>query len=204
MGVVSQHSSVFLDGSVGEQLQWSAPGHAVTAEACWQALADADCLGFVPSLDFVPTRLSGGQMQRLSLARALVRSPSVLLLDEATSALDAATEAGIVQTLEGLRGRMTIISVTHRLATTRGADQIIVLQDGMVVEVGTYATLMANRVGVFHDMVKQETGRKDIIDDSERTYDHDQSTPLDVRPWAATVLEKAGSTEADERSRYKS
>ncbi|UQZ35395.1 hypothetical protein C2I18_18835 [Paenibacillus sp. PK3_47] len=86
--------------------------------------------------------LSGGQRQRLALARALLRSPQVLLLDEITSALDAATEADISRLLLGLRGQMTIISVTHRLASTVNADRIYVFHEGRIAESGTHAELL--------------------------------------------------------------
>lgn len=81
--------------------------------------------------DSAKTSLSVGQMQRICLARGLVRKPKVLLLDEVTSALDAETEASIVRTFENLRDNgMTIISVTHGLSNTLNADKIIVLDDG--------------------------------------------------------------------------
>lgn len=83
-------------------------------------------------------RLSGGQRQRIGLARALYRGPSVLVLDEATSALDNATEHEIAQTLNTLRGRMTIIVVAHRLSTVRGADELIFLDSGTVAACGTF------------------------------------------------------------------
>ncbi|MDQ0644605.1 ABC transporter ATP-binding protein [Microbacterium murale] len=83
-------------------------------------------------------RLSGGQRQRVGLARALYREPSVLVLDEATSALDNATEHEIAQTLNTLRGRMTIIVVAHRLSTVRGADELIYLDSGTVAAAGTF------------------------------------------------------------------
>ncbi|GAB3630742.1 ABC transporter ATP-binding protein [Microbacterium shaanxiense] len=83
-------------------------------------------------------RLSGGQRQRVGLARALYREPSVLVLDEATSALDNATEHEIAQTLNALRGRMTIIVVAHRLSTVRGADELIYLDSGSVAAAGTF------------------------------------------------------------------
>lgn len=88
-------------------------------------------------------RLSGGQRQRVGLARALYRDPSVLVLDEATSALDNATEHEIAQTLNALRGRMTIIVVAHRLSTVRGADELIYLDSGSVAAAGTFDEVKA-------------------------------------------------------------
>uniref|UniRef100_H3GWR7 ABC transporter domain-containing protein n=1 Tax=Phytophthora ramorum TaxID=164328 RepID=H3GWR7_PHYRM len=98
--------------------------------------------------------LSGGQAQRICLARALCRRPSLLLLDEATSALDPETEASIVATLERLSSKMnmTIISVTHRLSTALNADQILVLNTGRVAEEGRYDALV-QKGGLFYEMV---------------------------------------------------
>jgi ATP-binding cassette subfamily B protein len=101
--------------------------------------------------------LSGGQRQRIALARALVRHPAVLVLDEATSALDAETEAGIVATLENLHGGQTLVSVTHRLATARGADLIVVMAEGRVAEQGTHESLAAAG-GVYAKLWSQQSG----------------------------------------------
>ena len=88
-------------------------------------------------------RLSGGQRQRVAIARAVLRDPPVLLLDEATSALDAEAERAVQEALATLaKGRTTLV-VAHRLATVRGADRIVVLEAGSVVETGTHDTLVA-------------------------------------------------------------
>ncbi|CAH0492770.1 unnamed protein product [Peronospora farinosa] len=111
--------------------------------------------------------LSGGQAQRICLARALCRRPSLLLLDEATSALDPETEASIVSTLERLSGKMnmTIISVTHRLSTSVNADQILVLNAGRVAEEGRYDALV-QKGGLFFEMVhKVDKSEEDEVSD---------------------------------------
>jgi len=87
-------------------------------------------------------RLSGGQQQRISLARAIIRNPRVLILDEATNALDSVSEHLIQQTLDDMRERRTVIIIAHRLSTIERADQVIVLEQGRVLEQGTQAELI--------------------------------------------------------------
>lgn len=93
-------------------------------------------------------RFSGGECQRIALARALVRRPDILILDEATSSLDLHTEAAILATLATLRGQCTILAITHRLAMAVDADRILVLQDGRLVESGHHAEL-SGRGGIY-------------------------------------------------------
>jgi ATP-binding cassette subfamily C protein len=83
-------------------------------------------------------RLSGGQRQRVGVARALYTSPSVLVLDEATSNLDQATERQIVDTLTGLRGGLTMIVVTHRIASVKNCDRVIHLDEGTITALGSF------------------------------------------------------------------
>ena len=96
-------------------------------------------------------RLSGGQRQRLGIARALYTRPQLLVLDEATSALDSETEQAIIATLEELEGEVTTITVAHRLATVRRADQILYLKDGIVLATGTFEEVRAQ----VHDFDRQ-------------------------------------------------
>jgi ATP-binding cassette subfamily B protein/subfamily B ATP-binding cassette protein MsbA len=94
-------------------------------------------------------KLSGGQKQRLSIARAVLKDAPILILDEATSAVDTETELLIQQALDRLiRGRTTVI-IAHRLSTVRGADQIVVLDDRSICEIGTHAELMRSK-GLYH------------------------------------------------------
>ena len=87
--------------------------------------------------------LSGGQSQRLSIARALLKDAPILILDEPTSALDAETEALLLAALERLMAGRTTFIIAHRLSTIRHADQIIVLENGRIVEAGNHAALLS-------------------------------------------------------------
>ena len=103
-------------------------------------------------------RLSGGEKQRLGIARALVRDPRILILDEATSALDTTTERAIQHSLtEASKGRTTLV-VAHRLSTIIGADEIIVLRDGRAVERGTHAVLAKKPKGLYAGLWKAQSG----------------------------------------------
>jgi ABC-type multidrug transport system fused ATPase/permease subunit len=108
--------------------------------------------GYETDIGTAGVALSGGQKQRISIARALVRNPSVLLLDEATSSLDSETERKIQEVFDSERGNRTILMVAHRLATVQNADVIFVMNDGVVVEKGSHASLIGKR-GLYYQMV---------------------------------------------------
>jgi ATP-binding cassette subfamily C protein len=102
-------------------------------------------------------RLSGGERQRLALARALLRHPSLLLLDEATSALDNENEQRIQLALDELHGELSIVVIAHRLSTIRHADQIVVIDNGRVVENGSWEELVARQDGRLRALLKAKT-----------------------------------------------
>jgi ATP-binding cassette subfamily C protein len=87
--------------------------------------------------------LSGGQMQRLGLARALYTNPGLLVMDEATSALDAESEGEIQKALDGMRGRVTVLLIAHRLNTIQHADKVVLVEDGEIKDSGTFKELIA-------------------------------------------------------------
>ena len=147
IGYVAQDTFLFND-TVRFNLDWAAPG--ASEKEMNEALrsAAADFASALPSgLDTVigerGVRLSGGERQRLSLARALLRHPRVLILDEATSSLDSENEERIFRAIQRLHGEMTIVIITHRLATIRTADVIHVIDAGRVVASGSWDELMA-------------------------------------------------------------
>jgi putative ABC transport system ATP-binding protein len=99
-------------------------------------------------------RLSGGQKQKIAIARALLKKPPILIMDEATASLDNVSQRRIQAYIEDhLRGRTTVVAVLHRLDMTPGYDQIMVLKGGRVMETGDYDTLMAQK-GAFYDLVE--------------------------------------------------
>ena len=102
------------------------------------------------------TRLSGGERQRIVLARVLIGKPRLIILDEATSALDYESESFIRETIRSLRENTTVLVIAHRMATIRGADRAIVLQNGKLVEQGTLQELLDKETGYLSDMVSVE------------------------------------------------
>jgi ATP-binding cassette subfamily C protein len=105
-------------------------------------------LGIDTHLGKLKDSLSGGQMQRLGLARALYSKPSLLVMDEATSALDAESEYEIQKTLEEIRGKVTVVVIAHRLNTIQHADKVILLEEGRVQDSGTFKELIARNLSV--------------------------------------------------------
>ena len=93
-------------------------------------------------------KLSGGQRQRIALARTLMTDPELLILDEATSALDAESENVIQHSIDSFKGKKTMVIISHRLASVKLANQIVVLDNGEVIESGTWETLSKNK-GLF-------------------------------------------------------
>ena len=165
IGYVAQDTVLFHD-TVRANLLWARPD--ATPEEVDDALraAAADFVAALPQgLDTIigdrGVRLSGGERQRLALARALLRRPALLILDEATSALDPESERRILDAVEGLHGRTTILLITHRLATVRTADVIHVLDAGVVVESGRWSELASRHGGRFATMWEaQEEGAR--------------------------------------------
>jgi ATP-binding cassette subfamily B protein len=102
-------------------------------------------------------RLSGGQRQRVSIARAILQDPAILVFDEATSAVDTETELLIQRSLADLTADRTTVIIAHRLSTVRGADNVVVLEDGRVVEEGSHDELIA-RDGLYANLWAVQAG----------------------------------------------
>jgi ABC-type multidrug transport system fused ATPase/permease subunit len=167
LGVVLQETFLF-DGSIRENVMFSRPGatEAEMLEACRIARVDEFTEVLEQGYDTIVgergVKLSGGQRQRLSIARAILADPRILILDEATSSLDSESEAMIQQGLAHLmRGRTTFV-IAHRLSTIRRADQILVIEDGRIVERGTHPELYAMR-GRYWDMYTRQHALDDNL-----------------------------------------
>ena len=157
IGYVAQEPFLFHD-SVRANLLWARPD--ANEEELWRALRLARADEFVAALPsgldtVVGDRgvlVSGGERQRLSLARALLRRPTLLILDEATSSLDSENETRIQQAIDSLHQQMTIVIITHRLSTIRGADVIHVVDRARLVESGGWDELMARPASRFREL----------------------------------------------------
>ncbi|MGA1303114.1 MAG: ABC transporter ATP-binding protein [Cyanobium sp.] len=159
VALVPQQSSVF-SGTVADAISFGRPA---TLEAIQSAARLANAAGFIEALpqgyasrvEERGANFSGGQLQRLAIARAVLGNPAVLLLDEATSALDAEAEEAVQQGLEqAMRGR-TVVVIAHRLSTVQGADRILVLEGGRIVEEGSHAVLMGQG-GRYRDLCQRQ------------------------------------------------
>jgi ATP-binding cassette subfamily B protein len=160
VGVVTQEAHMFHD-TVRANLAYARPD-ATEAEMV-QALRDAQIWPLIESLpeglDTVVGdrghRLSGGEKQRIALARLLLKAPGVVVLDEATAHLDSESEAAVQRALDGALAGRTAIVIAHRLSTVRAADMIAVLDGGRVVEQGRHADLLA-RGGLYADLYRTQ------------------------------------------------
>ncbi|WP_128891869.1 ABC transporter ATP-binding protein/permease [Erythrobacter sp. HKB08] len=156
IGIVPQDSVLFND-TIGYNIAYGRDGASEE-----DVVAAARGAAILPFIERLPQgfdtevgerglKLSGGEKQRVAIARTLVKNPPILLLDEATSALDTGTEQAILQTLRRVSQNRTTLSIAHRLSTIADADQILVMDHGRVVERGNHASLLAQG-GLYADM----------------------------------------------------
>ena len=168
IGLVTQDTQLFA-GTIRENLLFVNP--LASDDECTDALRQAACDGLLAranrGLDTVigegGVKVSGGERQRLSIARALLRRPHLLVFDEATSSLDSITEEAISQTIREVAAsqRVITIMIAHRLSTILHADRIFVLERGRIVESGTHAALLEN-TGLYYAMWRQQIGERRI------------------------------------------
>jgi ABC-type multidrug transport system fused ATPase/permease subunit len=162
LGVVLQESFLF-DGTIRENVAFSRPNASEEQimRACRIARVDEFAESFPDRYDTVVgergVKLSGGQRQRISIARAILAEPRILILDEATSSLDSESEALIQQGLSYLMQGRTTFVIAHRLSTIRRADQILVMEQGRIVERGTHDELYAAR-GRYYELYTKQHG----------------------------------------------
>jgi ABC-type multidrug transport system fused ATPase/permease subunit len=138
---------IIARGTVRENVALGFPENVASDELVWQAIRDAQLADFINTLpQGLDTevgqrgaRISGGQRQRLGIARAMFTRPKLLVLDEATSSLDGQTEADISAAIQGLHGSVTIVMIAHRLSTVLNADQVIYMANGSIISQGTFA-----------------------------------------------------------------
>ena len=156
IGIVPQDTVLFND-TIGYNIAYGREGSGdAEIEAAARGAAIAGFIerqpdGYATRVGERGLKLSGGEKQRVAIARTLLKDPPILILDEATSALDSRTEAAILDTLEGVERGRTTITIAHRLSTIVDADQIVVLDDGRVAERGTHAELL-RRGGLYAEM----------------------------------------------------
>ncbi len=164
LALVPQDVALFAD-TVLENIRYGSPEASVKdVEAAARTAQASEFISSLPK-DFDTqlgergVTLSGGQRQRLSIARAVLRDAPILLLDEATSALDAENEALVQQALDGVMKNRTTLVIAHRLATVLGADRILVLEEGRIVQAGTHAELLEHG-GLYRRLAELQFGRE--------------------------------------------
>jgi len=161
VAMVSQETYIFM-GTVAENIAYARP--EATREEIIRAAIQANAHDFICKmpegydtlLGSSSRSLSGGEKQRISIARAILADPKILILDEATSAVDTETELAIQKALEKLEKGRTVLSIAHRLSTLRNATHLIVLDDGRLTESGTHEELLAKK-GTFYKLSELQT-----------------------------------------------
>ena len=173
IGFVTQDTQLF-SGTIRENLLFVRPG--ATDEECMDVLQRAACQTLLARADKGLStvigeggvKVSGGEKQRLSIARSLLRRPDILVFDEATSSLDSITEEEITETIRNvseLENHITIL-IAHRLSTIMHADSIYVLEKGRIIESGKHHDLLAQK-GLYYAMWRQQIGEKYVVEETE-------------------------------------
>jgi ATP-binding cassette, subfamily B, bacterial len=165
LGFVTQDAQLF-SGTIRENLQFVKPNAtdteilgALNKASCQNLLSRAEN-GLSSTIGEGGIKISGGEKQRLSIARAILRNPNLLIFDEATSALDSITEEEITSTIRTISGenRITVL-IAHRLSTIMHADRIFVLEQGKIIEQGKHEELLVEK-GLYYAMWRQQIGER--------------------------------------------
>jgi ATP-binding cassette subfamily B protein len=170
IGIVPQDSVLFND-TIGYNIAYGRNGAGMPeVEAAAKGAAIADLIrrlpqGFDTEVGERGLKLSGGEKQRVAIARTLVKNPPILLFDEATSALDSRTEQEILATLRAVAEDRTTISIAHRLSTIADADRILVLEQGVLAEAGTHLELL-KRDALYAEMWARQAAEKEELDEA--------------------------------------
>lgn len=196
IGLVPQRSVLFR-GTLRSNMQWGKPD--ATDEEIYAALKTAQAYDFVEQkgeglelkVEQEGRNFSGGQKQRLAIARALVRRPEILILDDSASALDFATDAALRKAIKTDTENMTVFLISQRVSTVRNADQIVVLDDGQVAGIGTHAELYRN-CPVYHEICLSQLSQAEAerSDEAAQTGSRTEAQPVSA----------AGGSPAAERS----
>lgn len=196
IGLVPQRSVLFR-GNLRSNMQWGKPD--ATDEEIYAALKTAQAYDFVEQkgeglelkVEQEGRNFSGGQKQRLAIARALVRRPEILILDDSASALDFATDAALRKAIKTDTGNMTVFLISQRVSTVRNADQIVVLDDGQVAGIGTHAELYRS-CPVYHEICLSQLSQAEAerSDEAAQTGSRTEAEPASA----------AGGRPAAERS----
>ncbi|MEA3061197.1 MAG: ATP-binding cassette, subfamily heavy metal transporter [Sphingomonadales bacterium] len=171
IGIVPQDTVLFND-TIGYNIGYGQDGASqAEIEAAARGAAIHDFIAGLPDgydamVGERGLKLSGGEKQRVAIARTLLKDPPILILDEATSALDSRTEAAIQETLRSVAARRTSVVIAHRLSTVVDADQIVVLDEGRVVERGTHAQLLRKN-GLYADMWARQQAEAEAEEQAE-------------------------------------
>ena len=197
IGLVPQRSVLFR-GNLRSNMQWGKPD--ATDEEIYAALKTAQAYDFVEQkgegldlrVEQEGRNFSGGQKQRLAIARALVRRPEILILDDSASALDFATDAALRKAIKTDTENMTVFIISQRVSTVRNADQIVVLDDGQVAGIGTHAELYRN-CPVYHEICLSQLSQAE----AERS---DEAAQAGSRTEAQPTSTAAGGRPTAERS----
>ena len=197
IGLVPQRSVLFR-GTLRSNMQWGKPD-ATDAEI-YAALKTAQAYDFVEQkgeglelkVEQEGRNFSGGQKQRLAIARALVRRPEILILDDSASALDFATDAALRKAIKTDTENMTVFLISQRVSTVRNADQIVVLDDGQVAGIGTHAELYRN-CSVYHEICLSQLSQAE----AERS---DEAAQTGSRTEAQLASAAGGASRTEKRS----